>query len=102
TIHVLDASRAVGVAGALMSPVQRDDFRRNVRKEYDEIRVSRSERREQQPKQSLAQARANRPRIDWSATPPPIPCFLGRRVLTDYPLEELVKYIDWTPFFRTW
>jgi 5-methyltetrahydrofolate--homocysteine methyltransferase len=102
TIHVLDASRAVGVAGALLSPVQRDEFQSGIRKEYDEIRVSRSERREQQPKQSLAQARANRPRIDWAASPRPIPGMLGRHVLADYPLEDLVGYIDWTPFFRTW
>jgi 5-methyltetrahydrofolate--homocysteine methyltransferase len=102
TIHVLDASRAVGVAGALLSPVQRDEFQSGIRKEYDEIRVSRSERREQQPKQSLAQARANRPRIDWAASPRPIPGMLGRHVLADYPLEDLVDYIDWTPFFRTW
>ncbi|MEP7326770.1 MAG: methionine synthase [Gemmatimonadota bacterium] len=102
TIHVLDASRAVGVAGALLSPVQRDEFQSNIRKEYDEIRVSRAERREQQPKQSLAAARANRPRIDWAATPSPMPCIMGRQVLADYPLEDLVDYIDWTPFFRTW
>jgi 5-methyltetrahydrofolate--homocysteine methyltransferase len=102
TVHVLDASRAVGVAGALMSPAMRDGFQSTVREEYQEIRRSRGDRQEQQPKQSLQQARANRPKIDWAATPPPIPCFLGRRVLAEYPLEELIDCIDWTPFFRTW
>src|SRR5207248_11237182 len=47
-------------------------------------------------------ARANRLKIDWAAAPPATPAFLGRRVLTDVPLEELVPYIDWTFFFAAW
>jgi 5-methyltetrahydrofolate--homocysteine methyltransferase len=102
TIHVLDASRAVGVAGTLVNPGQREGFASTVRDEYRQIRENRAERRERQPRQSLADARRNRLAIDWTTASPPVPSFTGRRVLEQYPLEELVPLIDWTPFFQTW
>ncbi len=101
-IHVHDASRAVGVASALLNPAQRDDTVAAVRAEYEEIRVRRAERRQDAPRQTLAQARANRPRVDWSANTPPCPTFLGVRTFDDFALAELVPRIDWTPFFQTW
>ncbi len=102
TVHVLDASRAVGVAGTLINPAQRDTFTGATRTEYRLIRENRAERREQQPKQALARARQNRLAVDFAATIPPTPAFMGRRALDDYALEELVPLIDWTPFFQTW
>jgi 5-methyltetrahydrofolate--homocysteine methyltransferase len=102
TVHVLDASRAVGVAGTLVSVDQREAFASGVRKEYQTIRENRAERREQQPRQSLAAARQNRLVIDWTGIIPPAPTFTGRKILEHYPLEELVPLIDWTPFFQTW
>jgi 5-methyltetrahydrofolate--homocysteine methyltransferase len=102
TVHVLDASRAVGVAGTLVNPGQKEGFAGGVKAEYQQIRENRADRREQKPKQSLANARKNRLAIDWKATTPPTPAFMGRRVLEAYPLEELVPLIDWTPFFQTW
>ena len=102
TVHVLDASRAVGVAGTLVNPAQRENFAGGVKAEYQQIRENRAERREQKPKQSLASARRNRLAIDWTASIPPRPAFMGRRVFEAYPLEELVPLIDWTPFFQTW
>jgi 5-methyltetrahydrofolate--homocysteine methyltransferase len=102
TVHVLDASRAVGVAGSLVSPAQRETFAAGIETEYRQIREERADRREQKPRQSLARARTNRLAIDWTRTAPPSPRFLGRRVLDNYPLAELVPLIDWTPFFQTW
>ncbi|HEX2217237.1 MAG TPA: methionine synthase, partial [Gemmatimonadales bacterium] len=102
TVHVLDASRAVGVAGSLLSPGLKEGFVRQVRDEYGGIREQRAGRGPSERQASLAQARANRLTIDWRTTVPPTPCAPGVHVLDDYPLEELVDRIDWTPFFQTW
>ena len=99
TVHVLDASRAVGVASSLLSDTLREDFVAGVRDEYAALRASRAERgRERQV--SLDAARANRLVSEWTAAPRPE--FLGTRVIDRYPLPELVERIDWTPFFQTW
>ncbi len=100
-VHVLDASRAVGVAGSLLSDQLRGDFTAQVAAEYADVRAARAERRQAERKATLAEARANRAR-PAHAGPPPAPSFLGLRVLDDYPLGELVGRIDWTPFFQTW
>jgi 5-methyltetrahydrofolate--homocysteine methyltransferase len=102
TVHVLDASRAVGVAGKLLSDAMHDGFVQGVRTEYDEIRTARAGRRTAERRATLAQARANRLRIDWGALPVPRPCVTGVQVLDEYPLAELAARIDWTPFFQTW
>jgi 5-methyltetrahydrofolate--homocysteine methyltransferase len=102
TVHVLDASRAVGVAGSLLSPKLREGFARDVRTEYQLIREQRAGRGPSERHVPVADARANRLAIDWSATAPPVPCAPGIQVLDDYPLAELVERIDWTPFFQTW
>jgi 5-methyltetrahydrofolate--homocysteine methyltransferase len=101
TVHVLDASRAVGVASALMGS-ERRDYLDNVRAEY--VRVSAAHARSQAEKKriTLAAARADRLALDWSSYTPPRPTFLGTRAFRDYPVAELVPYIDWTPFFATW
>ncbi|MFI5312148.1 MAG: methionine synthase, partial [Gemmatimonadales bacterium] len=101
-VHVLDASRAVGVASSLLSDGLRDAFVRDVREEYAEIRVRRAERQRDVKRQTLEQARAGRARIDWDAVRPPVPSFTGVRTFDDFPLGELVPSIDWTPFFQTW
>jgi 5-methyltetrahydrofolate--homocysteine methyltransferase len=102
TVHVLDASRAVGVAGSLLSRTLRDDFVTGIRQEYEEVRSQRSQRAPDQRRQSLADARRNRLALDWTREAPPAPCSTGLTVLDDYPLEDLVPRIDWTPFFQTW
>jgi 5-methyltetrahydrofolate--homocysteine methyltransferase len=103
-VHVLDASRAVGVASALLSDSQRDGFVRDVRDEYEEIRVSRAERQRTARRQTLDQARANKPTVDWAAEPAVAPTFTGVRTFdeTEFPLGDLAPRIDWTPFFQTW
>jgi 5-methyltetrahydrofolate--homocysteine methyltransferase len=102
TVHVLDASRAVGVASSLLSDGLRGAFAGDVRTEYQKIREERAGRSPSERLVPLADARANRLAIDWAAAAPPAPCAPGIQVLEDYPLSELVERIDWTPFFQTW
>jgi 5-methyltetrahydrofolate--homocysteine methyltransferase len=102
TVHVIDASRAVGVAGNLRNDEVRPEFVAGVRAEYEALRTERGERKAEVRRQSISDARRNRLSIDWKATPIPQPCFTGLRVLDDYPLAELLPFIDWTPFFQTW
>ncbi len=102
TVHVLDASRAVGVASSLLSDGQRGGFAAGIRTEYQKIREERAGRGPSERLVPLADARANRLAIDWAAAAPPAPCAPGIQVLEDYPLAELVERIDWTPFFQTW
>ncbi len=101
-VHVLDASRAVGVTSALVDAERRDAFAANVRAEYEQVRVDRGARTEREARHPLAEARRHRYAIDWSTTTPPRPSFLGLRTFLDHPLEDLVDRIDWTPFFATW
>ena len=101
-IHVLDASRAVGVAGSLVQADRHDAFVAGVREEYEGIRRERAGQRDRERRASLEAARANHLRIDWTTVDPPPPTFLGLRTFTGYPLEVLREAIDWTPFFATW
>ncbi len=101
-VHVQDASRAVGVTRALLDPAQREGFVAGVRAEYDEIRRERGERRGADQRLTLADARANRLRLDWTGVVPPRPTFVGVRTFRAYPLTELVERIDWGPFFTAW
>ncbi len=101
-IHVLDASRAVGVASNLLSDGLKAQFVADTKVEYEEVRVQRAARQKEVKRQSLAAARANKPRISWQGVTPPKPSFEGVRVFDDFPLDELVPRIDWTPFFQTW
>ena len=102
TVHVLDASRAVGVASSLLSDGLRGGFARDVRTEYRKICEERAGRRPSERLVPLADARANRLAVDWTAAAPPAPCAPGVQSLEDYPLAELVERIDWTPFFQAW
>jgi 5-methyltetrahydrofolate--homocysteine methyltransferase len=102
TVHVIDASRAVGVAGNLRNDTLRPTYVAGVRAEYQDVRTQRGTRKAEERHQSIADARKNRLSIDWKSPTPPKPCFTGVRALEDYPLDELVPLIDWTPFFQTW
>jgi 5-methyltetrahydrofolate--homocysteine methyltransferase len=101
TVHVLDASRAVGVCSSLLSDTQADDFNAGILKEYEKIRVDRAGG-QKDSLVSLVEARANAPKFDWFDYVPPEPKFVGTRAFAEYPLAELVERIDWTPFFRAW
>jgi len=101
-VHVLDASRAVGVAGALVQADRRESFVTGIRDEYEAVRRERAGQRAKEKRLTVAEARANHVRIDWAKVVPPKPTFLGLQTLADYPLADLVDCIDWTPFFATW
>jgi 5-methyltetrahydrofolate--homocysteine methyltransferase len=101
-VHVLDASRAVGVAGSLVNPELREEFASQNRREQDASRRSHLERESGRTLLSLSQARARRAPLDWSDGRIARPSFLGLRTLNRFPLEKIVPYIDWTPFFHAW
>ena len=101
-VYVTDASRSVAVVSQLLSDKQRDGYVEGVRAEYAKLREQHANRRQGQAKLPIAAARDNRLPVDWSKHTPEKPSFLGLRTFEDYPLEELVERIDWTPFFHTW
>jgi 5-methyltetrahydrofolate--homocysteine methyltransferase len=100
-VHVLDASRAVGVVGSLMNREQKPVFVQGVREDYNRVRQAHRDR-EAKPVLPLAEARARRLVTDWQALDIPEPETLGIQVIADQPLEELLPFIDWSPFFHTW
>ena len=102
TIWVKDASRSVTVASSLLSPEQKPNYVAGIKAEYDEVRKRHAGKKSNVRFLPLADARANKTKIDWSGYTPPAPRKLGLEVLPSYPLDELAKYIDWTPFFQTW
>jgi 5-methyltetrahydrofolate--homocysteine methyltransferase len=101
-VYVPDASRAVGVASALLSDEQRPALLAEVAAEYRAIAERRASERRSSRRASLAAARENRFTTDWSAYAPTTPPLLGVHTLGDYALGDLVGYVDWTPLFRTW
>jgi 5-methyltetrahydrofolate--homocysteine methyltransferase len=101
TIHVLDASRAVGVAGAMVSETIKDELVERTAQEYEAIRIARANKGDSKLV-PLAVARANAYVADFAKHPPVAPKRPEGVVLADYPLENLVPYIDWVPFFRAW
>ena len=121
-IYVADASRAVGVVSNLLSETQRDGYVAGIAEEYDEVRAKREAKGKASKLMGVADARGNRTEIDWAAYDPPQPAILepgfdpgDRFALTlersgdgliatidHYPLDDLVRFIDWTPFFKAW
>jgi len=102
TVYVNDASRAVGVVSNLLSVNAKTDYVEAIRAEYRKVADAHARSEAEKQRLPLTKARANAMKLDWDAYQPPKPSFLGTRVFTDYPVRELVDYIDWTPFFQTW
>jgi len=102
TVWVKDASRAVGVAQSLISPDLRGNFVAANDADYAEIRQRHRQRGDGKRLVSLQKARGQRFDGGWNDYAPPAPKQPGLHVLDDYPLAELIEYIDWTPFFNTW
>ncbi|MFB9863654.1 methionine synthase [Rufibacter immobilis] len=101
-VHVLDASRSVPVVGNLLSPDNKEQFAVDIRKEYDEMREGYLSRQKEKKYLPIAEARANKLPIEWKAEDVYTPAKTGIQVFQNFPLEELVPYIDWTPFFQAW
>lgn len=100
-VHVMDASRAVGVTSNLLSDERRDAFVSEVRSEYQGIREARAAQSRPDRLVPIEAARANRVKIDLSV-PVPRPRSLGSRHIAPWPLADIVPFIDWSPFFQTW
>jgi 5-methyltetrahydrofolate--homocysteine methyltransferase len=102
-VHVLDASRAVGVVNNLVNPASRDRFIENNKREQDKAREKYLGRRSEVALLNLEDARRRRPDLQWQASEiPAMPSFFGVRVLSDVSLSTLVPFIDWSPFFHAW
>jgi 5-methyltetrahydrofolate--homocysteine methyltransferase len=101
-VHVLDASRSVPVASEFINVDTRVAFRARVKDEYAKLRKDHEGRQQAKNYIPLTEARKNKTVIDWVKTEITTPAFFGRKVFVDYPLDEIRKYIDWTPFFQTW
>ncbi|SNT07949.1 methionine synthase [Tropicimonas sediminicola] len=101
-IHVTDASRAVGVVSALLSAEQKPAYVSKIAAEYADVAEKHARAEQAKRRLPLEAARANALTLDHRAHAATVPTFLGTRVLEDWDLAELARYIDWTPFFRTW
>jgi 5-methyltetrahydrofolate--homocysteine methyltransferase len=101
-VWVKDASRGVGVASNLLSDDLKTDFVAKVHAEYEEVRARHKGKKAGARMLALAQARANKTKIDWKSHAPATPRQPGITVFENYQLDELTRYIDWTPFFITW
>jgi 5-methyltetrahydrofolate--homocysteine methyltransferase len=101
-IHVLDASRSVGVCSSLMNKDLRESYAKGIREEYVKAREAHLNKRSDKRFVSIEDARNLRMQINLNGSIAPRPAFTGTKVFEAFPLEELVPYIDWTPFFHTW
>jgi 5-methyltetrahydrofolate--homocysteine methyltransferase len=101
-VYVPDASRSVSVASSLITDHLRDGFINGIKTDYEAIRVRHEARGDKTKRLPYDDAIKNKPELDWKEYTPPTPSFLGTKVFDDYPLEDLIETIDWTPFFITW
>jgi 5-methyltetrahydrofolate--homocysteine methyltransferase len=101
TVHVVDASRAVGVVNSLLNEELKSNFDAQTRNEYARLREEHAGRRREKKLLTLEEARANQTRIDWSVYEPPRPEFMGVRAVCPS-IVDLGDYIDWSPFFHVW
>ncbi|HEY5035822.1 MAG TPA: methionine synthase [Chthoniobacterales bacterium] len=112
-VHVLDASRAVGVVNSLLNDDLKADFDKKTRADYARLREEHANKTREKKMLPLGDAQANRLTTDWTSYEPPVPEFLGRRSYSSAPekagefvrevsLETLIEFVDWSPFFHTW
>src|SRR5213075_2531966 len=101
-VYVPDASRSVPVVQGLLSADSRQTFIAEVNADYERLRTAHKEKKGPGPLLTLADARSRGAKTDWKTYQPPRPRSTGLVTLNDYPLAELVDYIDWTPFFQAW
>ncbi|TAE65537.1 MAG: methionine synthase, partial [Bacteroidetes bacterium] len=101
-VHVLDASRSVPVVSSLLGKETKEDFYLKTKAEYAKMREEHASKQKDKNFVKLDEARAKKFKTDWTTVNPTKPSFLGNKTFNNYPLEEIAKYIDWTPFFQTW
>ena len=101
-VHVVDASRSVGVVEKLLNPKTQSEFINDVQLEYQSLRENHKKRRTSKTLLSLTEARAKRLTIDWQTANVVKPTFLGTKTFDAISLDTIASYIDWTPFFHVW
>jgi 5-methyltetrahydrofolate--homocysteine methyltransferase len=101
-IHVVDASRAVGVVSKLLSERSKESFGAEIQTEYEKIRRLRANGDRRKRLLTIKEARQRRLLLDWQNYRPPTPQLQGQHLFDDYDLAEISDYIDWSPFFATW
>ena len=101
-VHVNDASKSVPVASSLISDILCPTFMTALNSEYEYVREQNRRAQGQNKFISLAEARTNKTKINWNTSHFHKPTFLGTKVFSNYSIEKLVPFIDWTPFFHTW
>jgi len=101
-IYVPDASRSVGVASKLLSATAKAEFVAETKADYEKVRERNANRKPKGKMLSISEVRSLKMHYDWKNYIPPKPSFIGTKVFKNYPIENLVRYIDWTPFFITW
>ncbi len=102
TVHVLDASRSVTVAGSLMNKENRENYIHSVKQEYDRMRISHKGRKDEKKYLTINEARNRKFKTDWKTLNITKPVFTGNKVFSNFPLERIREKIDWTPFFLLW
>lgn len=101
-VYVLDASRSVPIASEFINEDTSNRIKERFKNEYAAMRIEHESRKQDKNYITLSEARKNKVEINWKETKPKKPSFLGNKSFLNYPLEEIVPYIDWTPFFQTW
>lgn len=102
TVHVLDASKSVGVVSNLLSKDHKEDFSKKIKQEYGKLKSDHASRQTAKEFMPIEKARENKLKLDWQNYNISKPDKLGVTVLQNFPLDEIRNYIDWTPFFITW
>jgi len=100
-VHVVDASKAVGVMSNLSNPKRSADYKQTVNEQHEAMRV-RHQESNRRPRVALGKARAQAQKIDFKEKPPPVPAKPGVHQFSDIPIAQLRPFIDWSPFFSTW
>ncbi len=101
-VHVLDASRSVTVVGSLINKETRNKFAHSVKQEYSRMRESHRNKQDSKKFLRIENSREKGLKINWKETVITKPAFIGNKIFDDFPLDEIRKKIDWTPFFLTW
>lgn len=101
-VYVADASRAVGVASKLLSSENKANFVAGIKEEYEAVRIRRNNKSSKRIAVPYLEAISKKVTLDWESYVIPKPTFTGTKVLDNYPLDKLIEYIDWTPFFISW
>jgi len=101
-VHIIDASRCVPAVSELLSPATHDAYVKRIAEEYETVREHYANSQREKEIIPIAEAREKHFAIDWKAEPPVAPRSTGLFTFRNFPLPDLIPYLDWTPFFQAW